>query len=403
MASSGNRWRIRNPTLDPLASKSVPLVSVAVSSVVSFSIIHARAWLTGKVPLGPMASRESRISFTYEVNTSARRMVGSGCEVGIAVEIGSEMRIAVGDTVGLLVGRDVGGTVIMTMMIGCFIVATLLYGVGAQSLPFSFGNETGAVFAPSIDRVPPVFLDVSHVVFDQQRRINSTMDPRIFGLVQSGALVGGICQWLLYEYQHPQRRIQSEPSVGARGEPCHGFGIARNIIAGNGTIFHPQAAIVATWYKVEAFPQQRGPQNTFQLVLAYSATGETWVIFAYAQLQFYHSQFLSAAGLVVQQFFTINSNATMAGLLNGTNCNRTGVYAYRINKGVPTRAPTKSPTKAPAKAPTKSPTKAPTKLPTKAPALAPISTKCGWLGWSVFCPRTLCGVFGRWLGFCQSE
>jgi hypothetical protein len=33
--------------------------------------------------------------------------------------------------------------------------------------------------------------------------------------------------------------------------------------------------------------------NTFQLVVAYSATGETWVIFAYAQLQFYATHFLT--------------------------------------------------------------------------------------------------------------
>jgi subtilisin family serine protease len=30
-------------------------------------------------------------------------------------------------------------------------------------------------------------------------------------------------------------------------------------------------------------------------------------------------------------------------------------------------------------------------------------TKCGLFGWSIFCPFTLCGVFGRLLGFCRRK
>jgi Nidogen-like len=178
--------------------------------------------------------------------------------------------------------------------------------------------------------------------------------------------------------------------------------IARDIIASKGTLFAPQAVIVATWYKVEAYDRRAGPQNTFQLAMAYSSTGETWLILAYAQLQFFQAQstgqpfsgdltlveYSNRQGGVVQNFFTITSNATMNAVLNGTNCNRTGIYAYRINQGGPTTAPIQNPAKAP--------TKAPTKAPIQNPA------KCGLLGFSIVCPLTLCGILGRWLGFCKT-
>jgi len=109
------------------------------------------------------------------------------------------------------------------------------------------------------------------------------------------------------------------------GNNASDLAVARNIIAGNGTIFNPQAFIVATWFEVDAFPQQAGLQNTFQLVMAYSATGETWVIFTYAQLKFYQTPTVPVAlvelkdqnAVVVQRFNIINSNSTMAQLLNG--------------------------------------------------------------------------------------
>jgi len=59
--------------------------------------------------------------------------------------------------------------------------------------------------------------------------------------------------------------------------------------------------------------------------MAYSATGETWVIFTYAQLKFYQTPTVPVAlvelkdqnAVVVQRFNIINSNSTMAQLLNG--------------------------------------------------------------------------------------
>jgi hypothetical protein len=163
------------------------------------------------------------------------------------------------------------------------------------------------------------------------------------------------------------------------GNRTEDLNMARDIIAGNGTLFSPQAVLVATWYRIEAFNRQAGPQNTFQLAMAYSVTGETWLIFAYAQLLFVQVRTLFQAvleyrnrqGGVMQNFFTIDSNATIYTVLNGTNCNRPGIYAHRINMGGPTKTPTTAPTKAPIKVPTKAPTKAPAKAPTKAPTKTP--------------------------------
>jgi hypothetical protein len=173
--------------------------------------------------------------------------------------------------------------------------------------------------------------------------------------------------------------------------------IARDIIAGNGTIFYPQAILVATWYKVEAFDKRPGQQNTFQLALPYSETGETWGILAYTQLQFFKADIGPNASVyyyniptTFQQTIAVTNATEMNRLLNGTNCNRPGIYAFRINKGAPTKAPTRAPTKPPTKAPTKS------------PIVAPTRARCGLLGWRIFCPFTLCGFFGRWLGFCQT-
>jgi hypothetical protein len=61
----------------------------------------------------------------------------------------------------------------------------------------------------------------------------------------------------------------------------------------------------------------------------------------------------------------------------------------------PTKSPTKKPSKVPTKAPTKTPTKVPTKTPSKAPSTAPIKKKCGFFGFSIFCPFNGCGLLKR--------
>lgn len=161
---------------------------------------------------------------------------------------------------------------------------------------------------------------------------------------------------------------------------------------------HQQAILVDTWYKVESKPLVEGAQNTFQLIMVWSATGETWAIYAYSQLEFFANNlrvdYVNSTGSTVQTLFTIRDNATMTEVLKGSNLNRPGIYAIRINQGGPTRAPTNIPTM--------TPTAAPLNALTKAPTLAPTRARCGLLGWNIFCPFTFCGVFGRWLGLCQS-
>jgi hypothetical protein len=39
-------------------------------------------------------------------------------------------------------------------------------------------------------------------------------------------------------------------------------------MAGTEVSFNPEAIVVATWLKVEAFEQRDGPQNTFQVAMA---------------------------------------------------------------------------------------------------------------------------------------
>jgi hypothetical protein len=152
--------------------------------------------------------------------------------------------------------------------------------------------------------------------------------------------------------------------------------LARKIIARTGTFFIPQVAVVATWFKVEAFERLSGPQNTFQLILAYNRAGTTWAILAYAQLEYFASTVGSFADVFLtdsvliggarQQIALVNSVDSMHQLLNGTNCNRPGTYAFPIDS---------SPTNAP--------------------------QQCGLLGRSIFCLLTFCGIFGRLLGLCK--
>jgi hypothetical protein len=153
--------------------------------------------------------------------------------------------------------------------------------------------------------------------------------------------------------------------------------VARDIISGTGTAFTPQAMVVATWHKVEAFDRRAGPQNTFQVAMAYSeTTGSTWAILAYSQLEYFEAAGNSSAANVFfqdavnrqRQVAFVNSTDSMNDLLTGTNCNRPGMYAFPVFSVV-TRAPTRSPTKAPTKVPTRSPTKTLTNppVPTNAP------------------------------------
>jgi hypothetical protein len=92
----------------------------------------------------------------------------------------------------------------------------------------------------------------------------------------------------------------------------------------------------------------------------------------------------------------------MAQLLNGTNCNQSGVFVHRINKGGPTKVPTQAPSVATTKAPTKARTFL-TKVPTKSSTKSTTFENCGLLGWNLLCPRTLCRLFRHLLGFCKDD
>jgi hypothetical protein len=152
--------------------------------------------------------------------------------------------------------------------------------------------------------------------------------------------------------------------------------LARKIIAGTGNVFFPEAVVVATWFKVEALDQLAGPQNTFQLILAYHRRGTTWAILSYAQLEYFASTVGSFAevffadavltGGVRQSIALVTSDDSMNELLNGTNCNRQGIYAFPLDSNA-TNAP----------------------------------QPCGLFGRSILCPLTFCGIFGRFLGLCQ--
>jgi hypothetical protein len=268
------------------------------------------------------------------------------------------------------------------------VVMVGVLSVAAQMPPFPFGNNVSDILIPSsgtrtdLLRLPkPMFYLNYRVEYIRQQSEGFIFLSEI-GLENAVGYVN-----VYKQTTDISNGGENQNQVWFRvGNQTSDLNLARDIIATrrNGTLFAPQAIVVGTWYKVEAYGR-RGPQNTFQLVIAYSDTGETWVIFAFSQLQYYSSATYTAAH--VDYIGDIGSNATMYSLLNGTNCKRMGTYAYRVNA-----APTNTPTKTPTRAPTKTPTRAPTKSPT---------TKCGLFGWSIFCPFTFCGIFGRWLGFCS--
>jgi hypothetical protein len=293
------------------------------------------------------------------------------------------------------------------------LVVAVLRFVAAQTPPFRFGTDAGDVFTgPNVDGASArVFLPKSMTYFGSEIASVIQLTSGLVYLYKNNTEVAG--KIYVYNLNIDTRNGGSNQNqIWLRaGNNSNDLILARDIIAGYGTLFTPQAILVATWYKVEAFSQRVGAQNTFQCIMPYSATGESWLILAYSQLQFFRDaifsradvRFTNPSGQLQQQVATVDSNTTMNRLLNGTNCNRTGVYVFRVNAGTtqaPTKTPTKPPTKAPTKAPTNAPIKAPTKFPTNVPTITPTPKNCGLFGWNIYCPRTRCGLFGRWLGWC---
>lgn len=263
----------------------------------------------------------------------------------------------------------------------------------AQSPPFPFGNATNDLFLPrNNDGVS------ARVPFPQSMRFldsNATAVEQILNgyirIYQGDSYYGYIHVYFMDIDTRNGGVDQNEIWLRV-GNKTEDLTLARDIIAGNGTIFNPQAILLATWYKVEACCPRTGPKNTFQLAMPYSTTGETWAILAFTELQYFQSDGVNrnVASVTIsdefrtrkQEIAVVNTITAMNMLSNGTNCNRTGVYVFRINQGGPTQAPTNAPSKSPTKAPT--------------------SATCGLFGWSIFCPFTLCGIIGRWLGWCRN-
>jgi Nidogen-like len=274
-----------------------------------------------------------------------------------------------------------------------FVASSISSWAAAQNKtpPFRFGNATNDVFTRRGDgdfssRVnlpqPMALLNLSATYFYQ-----ITDGYLLFNVNDSNAL--GYVLVFFMDIDTGNGGIDQNEVWSRAGNSSIDLNLARDIIAGTGTLFTPQSILVATWYKVEAHSRRVGAQNTFQLAMPYSATGETWAIFAYPQLQYYQSggfnPNVASIGINDRDFNpqqTINNVASltaMNALANGTNCNRTGIYVYRVSKGVPTNAPV-SPT-----------------------TVAPTPEKCGLFGWGIFCPRTFCGIFRRWLRLCQND
>jgi hypothetical protein len=294
-------------------------------------------------------------------------------------------------------------------LMAIWVVASFYFTAAASlGLPFPFGLAVGDLFTgPNNDEVSGIVALPQPMTFLGTARVTSLVQSTDgnLALLQDGPEVGGFV--LAYATNIDTRNGgegQNELWLRAANRTSDLI-VAKDIIAGTGTNFSPQAAIVATWFKVEAFEQRAGPQNTFQLAMAYNAAGETWAILAYSQLEYFRNEIDTATFVMVQNALgelaisiaEINSTASMNALLNGTNCNRTGTYVFAVNA-----APTKAPTQAPTKLPTKAPTNAPVAVP--APTIAPArATTCGLFRRGIFCPFTLCGFFGRWVGWCPTS
>jgi hypothetical protein len=101
--------------------------------------------------------------------------------------------------------------------------------------------------------------------------------------------------------------------------------------------FVATALIVATWTQYEYRDELLDDvyrENIFQLVLIYDNTKrETWAIFAYDRLYFFEPTAIvglnDGAGLGIS-LFDINSASDITDLLSGTNCGRTGTYAFKV-------------------------------------------------------------------------
>jgi hypothetical protein len=258
-----------------------------------------------------------------------------------------------------------------------FLASVAILSVTARDLPFPFGNATGDIFTGPSDigtsglvALPKPMAYKGKRIVNVQQSVNGFISLK----VDDSANVpdGTVYAYFLDIDTRNGGAGQNEVWLRVGTNPTD-LTLAKNIISGTGksNAFTPEAVVVGTWYKVEAGDRRAGPQNSFQGIMAYDASGTTWAIFAYAQLEYFDSdndnnakvELLSSTQVFLNQdLFLVNSNATMNQLLSGTNCGIPGIYAYKV-----------------------------------------LQTTCGLLGLRIFCPFTFCGIFGRLLGLCNDS
>jgi AMOP domain/Nidogen-like len=239
---------------------------------------------------------------------------------------------------------------VVTMVILKFFVMFLVaLSSAAQETPFAFGNGTMDIFTLPNDDLSSIRIalpkrmkylgDFVTTVF-QNTNGDITFDAAYFEytpeIIPSSSVPALVAIFWTDIDTRNGGSNQNQLWIRA-GTNATDLNLAKDIIAGTGNSFSPQAVVVATWYKVEEYPQIAGPQNTFQLVMAYDEAGITWAIFAYIQIQFTRRAvigFNDARGLIGELIAGPVDQEIGNRLLNGTNCNRKGIYAYQVNEGI---------------------------------------------------------------------
>lgn len=235
------------------------------------------------------------------------------------------------------------------------VTASTIHVSKAQDLPFAFGTEVGDIFTGPNDDIfssaVPLPFEMTFLGETVQQVFQNTNGDITFDegytrftpelIPNTGVPPMVAIYWTDIDTRNGG---DGENELWIRaGTDTNDLENANAIVAGTGASqFLAEAAIVATWNKVEAYSRRVGAQNTFQLTMAYSAEGETWAIFAYAQLEFFTNAstdravvgFNDEAGLIGELINIIEDAETMSLLVEETNCGIPGVFAYRVDEGI---------------------------------------------------------------------
>jgi hypothetical protein len=151
-----------------------------------------------------------------------------------------------------------------------------LHSAIAQQPPLPFGDTTGDFFTGQSDDVTSRVIPLARPMTFLGKSI-TTVTQNTNGFVElflNDTSFGGT----VFPYNMDIDACNGGPGKNElwlrAGTSASDLLLAVEIIAGNGTIFNPLSILGASWFKVEAFDRRAGAQNTFQLAMAYSATGE---------------------------------------------------------------------------------------------------------------------------------